>query len=378
MPSPRTHRPLLVGMLVAGTVGGAALLVIAATSGMAWFDSPLAVGPPSDTPAGMVWVPGGTFRMGGEDPHPGKRADELPVHDVALDGFWMDATEVTNAQFAAFVAATGYATAAERTPRREDFAGQTDIAAIPDEMLVPGSICFNPNFDRETLRQGFPGWEYQVWRQVEGANWREPEGPGSSIANRMDHPVVHVAWDDAVAYCRWAGKDLPTEAEWEYAARGGRVGATYPWGNELRPDGQWRNNIWQGKFPFENQARDGFAATAPVQSFPPNDYGLFDMSGNVWEWCADWYRPDYYENSKRRNPAGPDKSFDPDEPRIPKRVQRGGSFMCSDDYCIGYRAAARMKGDPSSGAFHTGFRCVVRAAKLDEYRNAPAHQARAQ
>ncbi|MEX0716307.1 MAG: formylglycine-generating enzyme family protein [Planctomycetaceae bacterium] len=369
------HRRLILGSLAAATVIAVALLVVAATSGLGLYAGGVVVRAPAEAPPGMVWVPGGTFRMGGHDLPERVPPDERPLHDVTLDGFWMDETEVSNAQFAEFVKATGHVTVAERTPQLEDFADQIDIDAVGEEArenFVAGSLCFNPEFDRAKLRQDFTLWPYQVWQHVRGAHWREPEGPGSSIADRMDHPVVHVAWDDAAAYCRWAGKDLPTEAEWEYAARGGLSGKAYPWGDELHPDGKWTHNIWQGEFPFEDRNQDGFSGTAAVKSFPANGYGLYDMSGNVWEWCGDWYRPDYYENSKRRNPMGPDSSFDPNEPNIPKRVQRGGSFMCSDNYCIGYRVAARMKGEPSSGAFHTGFRCVVRAAKLDEYRNAPA------
>jgi formylglycine-generating enzyme required for sulfatase activity len=310
---------------------------------------------PGPAPAGMVWIPGGTFVMGDEHGQP----DEVPAHEVTLDGFWMDRTEVTNAQFQAFVDATGYVTVAERTPQREDFRGQVpDVAAIPAENLVAGSICFNEKFDRRSLTKDHPLWPYQVWSYVKGANWRHPEGPGSNVEGRLQHPVVHVAWDDAVAYGKWAGKRLPTEAEWEYAARGGLAGAVYPWGNELDRSGKWLLNIWQGEFPETNEVRDGFKGTAAVGSFPANGYGLFDMSGNVWEWCHDLYRPDYYRYSPQRNPPGPNDSFDPLEPGYVKRVQRGGSFLCSDNYCRGYRVAARMKGTPDSGTFHAGFRCV--------------------
>lgn len=312
---------------------------------------------PAATPADMRWIPGGTFDMGTNS---AKFPDEAPQHAVTLDGYWIDATEVTNAQFREFVAATGYVTVAEKTPRREDFAGQVaDISQIPAENLVAGSICFNSSFDPKTLTKDHPLWPYQVWRYVKGASWQHPEGEDSNLEGRWDHPVVHVSWDDAMAYCHWKGRRLPTEAEWEYAARGGLPDTEYPWGNDRNPDGKWQHNIWQGEFPLQNRNEDGFEHTAPVKSFPANAYGLYDMSGNVWEWCYDWYRPDAYQQSALRNPVGPISSLDPLEPTIPKRVQRGGSFMCSDNYCIGYRVAARMKGDPQSGAFHTGFRTVL-------------------
>ncbi len=315
-------------------------------------DSSSQPGPP---PEGMVWIPGGTALIGDDEGKP----DEQPAHSATIDGFWMDATEVTNGAFKKFTDATGYLTIAERTPKREDFKGQVaDVNAIPAENLVAGSICFNPNFDRHSLTKDQPLWPLQVWSYVKGANWRHPDGPASSIDDKLQHPVVHVAWEDAVAYCKWAHKRLPTEAEWEYAARGGQKAATYPCGNELVHDGKWLANIWQGEFPETHEVKDGFRTTAPVASFPPNGYGLFDMAGNVWEWCHDFYRPDYYRFAPLSNPPGPSDSFDPLEPDSPKRVQRGGSFMCSDNYCRGYRITARMKQAPDSGTFHAGFRCV--------------------
>jgi formylglycine-generating enzyme required for sulfatase activity len=292
---------------------------------------------------GMVWIPGGTFWMGSEDGQP----DELPAHQVTVDGFWMDKTEVTNEEFEKFVRATGYVTIAEQKPDAKDF---------PDakpELLVPGSAVFSPPAEEAPLTDA-SGW----WRYVPGANWRHPEGPQSSIEGREKHPVAHVAWHDAVAYAKWAGKRLPTEAEWEYASRGGLDRQRYVWGNEQTPNGKWQANIWQGRFPKENTAADGFKGTAPVASFPPNGYGLYDMAGNVWEWCADWYRPDYYARSPAKNPPGPEDSFDPGEPGAKKRVQRGGSYLCSDVYCSGYRPSARMKCTPDTGLSHTGFRCV--------------------
>ena len=326
--------------------------------------SSLAIKEPAPTPDGMVWIPGGRFLMGSKD----GKADEEPIHAVELDGFWMDMTEVTNAEFARFVKATGYVTAAERKLKREDFVGLVpDVSVIQEADLVPSSICFNPNFDRATLRKDYPDWPHQVWMLKHGANWRHPNGPDSSIDEKPNHPVVHVSWTDAVAYCEWVGKRLPTEAEWEFAARGSFAQEEYPWGNRLQQDGHWLLNVWQGKFPEVHEVSDGFEFTAPVKTFPPNQYGLYDMAGNVWEWCADWYQPMYYSDSPRRNPLGPDDSFDPNEPGLPKRVQRGGSFMCSSDYCLGYRCATRMKGEPTSGTFHCGFRGVLSPADYEAF-----------
>lgn len=317
-------------------------------------------------PAGMVWVPGGEFLMGSTDPL--ARPDEAPVHRVRVDGFFMDATEVTNAQFAAFVAATGYRTVAERPVDWQELKKQLppNTPQPPGAALLPGSLVFTPPdrpIDTRDLRQ----W----WRWTAGADWQHPEGPGSSVDDRQQHPVVHIAYEDALAYARWAGKRLPTEAEWERAARGGLSGARNVWGHE--PVGPHRANTWQGEFPHHDSADDGFAGTAPVRSFPPNGFGLYDMAGNVWEWCSDLFRPDTYTrlvaNQTRDaliiNPAGPEHSFDPRNPHAPEsRVQRGGSFLCHDSYCASYRPSARMGAPPDTGMSHLGFRCVADPAQL--------------
>jgi formylglycine-generating enzyme required for sulfatase activity len=309
----------------------------------------------------MVWIPGGEFSMGCADPRgkpfggPDPMADARPIHRVRLDGYWIDARPVTNADFASFIAATRYTTVAERVPKAEDFPG------APPEALVAGSIVFTPPLEAVPLRDS-PSAHLRWWAYVPGACWKHPLGPESSIKGHDDDPVVHVSFEDAEAYARWAEKRLPTEAEWEFAARGGLAGERFPWGHDFCPDGKWMANTWQGKFPIENTAADGFKGLSPAGSFPPNAYGVFDMAGNVWEWCSDWYRPDTYPRAARRgvaeNPRGPVDSFDPQEPGVPKRVQRGGSYLCSDQYCARYIVGSRGKGEISSGTNHLGFRCV--------------------
>jgi formylglycine-generating enzyme required for sulfatase activity len=307
--------------------------------------------PPTPVQEGMMWIPGGEFLMGADE-----FPDAQPWHKVSVDGFWMDRTEVTNEQFATFVNATGYVTLAERTPRAEDFPG------APPQNLVAGSVVFSPPAHPVKLHDHFQWWSY-----VQGANWRHPEGPKSSIKNRSRYPVVHIAYEDAVAYAKWAEKRLPTEAEFEFAARGGLDRKPYAWGDEFRPAGQFMVNTFQGHFPDKNTGEDGYGAAAPVASFPPNRYGLYDMAGNVWEWTSDWYRHDYYrmliaQGPVAVNPRGPENSFDPSEPGVKKRVHKGGSFLCTDQYCARYIAGGRGKGEPDTGTNHLGFRLVKDAA----------------
>jgi formylglycine-generating enzyme len=309
----------------------------------------------TDSSCEMALIPGGEFEMGGVGTL--SRRDEFPVHKVRVKSFLMDRTEVTNGQFKAFVDATGYVTTAERKPDWLELKKQLPPNwKPPQKELRPGSLVFTATRGPVSLRD-YSQW----WKWVEGADWRHPEGPSSSIIGKEEHPVVQVSWDDAAAYCKWAGKRLPTEAEWEYAARGGMKGKEYSWGNKAPEDKKPRANLWQGGFPFDNKGTDKYFTTAPVKSFSPNGYGLFDMIGNVWEWCSDWYRSDYYSKLVDRiteNPQGPSDSFDPDEPGIDKRVKRGGSFLCCESYCSSYRPSARMKSSPDSAQNHLGFRCV--------------------
>jgi formylglycine-generating enzyme required for sulfatase activity len=306
----------------------------------------------------MLWISGGTFTMGSSLRDVPR--SEAPAHQVRVDGFWMDETEVTNAQFAAFVRATGYVTTAERKPDWEEMKKQVPPGTPkpPDDQLVPGSMVFSPP-DHAVGTEDFTKW----WKYVPGASWKTPEGPGSSIEGKMDHPVVHVSWHDADAYARWAGKRLPTEAEWEFAARGGLSGKRFPWGDEEPTEDAPRCNIWHGTFPHRNTKPAERQRTVPVRSFAPNGYGLHDMAGNVWEWCADWYRPDEYARRKLAggiadNPVGPRASLDPRSGDAPRRVTRGGSFLCHRAYCESYRPGARRGTDPDTSMSHIGFRCV--------------------
>jgi len=331
---------------------------------------------------GMVWIQGGSFQMGADNNQ--ASSDEYPKHTVTVGGFWMDKTEVTNAQFAVFVKATGYVTTAEQKPDWEQLRRQLPPGTPkPDKsLLVAASLVFSPP-DHPVGLDDYAQW----WSWKKGASWRHPQGPGSDLAGKGSCPVVQVSWYDAVAYCKWAGKRLPTEAEWEYAARGGLKNNVYPWGNEAVGAGVTKGNFWEGHFPDRNLAdrrgahsgiidhavtydqegapagtADHFYRTAPVASFAANGYGLFDMAGNVWEWCADYYNSGYYGETSRpggiQNPPGPAKPFDPDEPYAPKRVVRGGSFLCNESYCTGYRVSRRMKSTEDSGMEHVGFRCV--------------------
>jgi len=307
----------------------------------------------------MAWIPGGEFSMGANDPPDmddvGMKAtlDARPIHRVYVDGFFIDKTDVSNAQFAEFVKVTGYATVAERTPRPEDFPG------APPENLFAGGVVFSPPNHAVPLNNHLQWWSY-----VKGANWRHPSGPNSDIRGKGDYPVVQVAYEDATAYAKWAGKRLPTEAEWEFAARGGVAGKPFVWGDDFRPNGKWMANTHQGHFPNTDTGEDGFTGTSPVAHYPANAYGLYDMAGNVWQWTSDWYRPDYYAQLVSagvvaRNPLGPDTPLDPSEPSELKKVHRGGSYLCTDQYCSRYIVGTRGKGEISTGTNHLGFRCVM-------------------
>jgi sulfatase modifying factor 1 len=332
--------------------------------------------PSGAAPEGMVWLPGGEFSMGAADAPDmndvGMKAteDSRPIHRVYVDGFWMDKSDVTNQQFEAFVKATGYVTVAERKPRAEDYPG------APPENLVAGSIVFSPPDHPVPLNDHFQWWSY-----VHGANWRHPLGPDSDIKDKGNYPVVQMAYEDALAYAKWAGKRLPTEAEWEFAARGGLSGKPYVWGNDFRPNGKWMANTHQGTFPNKDTGDDGHVGITAVAQYPPNGYGLFDMAGNVWQWTSDWYRPDYYQQLAAaggviRNPQGPDSPFDPAEPTEKKKVHRGGSFLCTDQYCSRYMVGTRGKGEISTGTNHLGFRCVMtrEQAQVSEFQATGAAQ----
>lgn len=305
---------------------------------------------------GMILISGGEFDMGADNSQ--ADADEYPKHRVKVSPFYMDVTEVTNAQFRKFVNATGYITTAERKPDWDELKKNLPKGTPkpPDSLLVAASLVFKPTTKPVNLND-FSQW----WKWIKGANWKHPQGPASNIEGKDNYPVVHISWDDAQAYCKWSGKRLPTEAEWEFAARGGLKNNMYPWGNQSINEGTPKANSWEGKFPYLNEKKDGYSTLAPVQSFKANGYGLYDMAGNVWEWCSDLYNYDYYKKLEGRlvlNPQGADRSYDPQEPYSVKRSLRGGSFLCNDSYCSGYRVARRMKSSPDTSLEHTGFRCV--------------------
>jgi formylglycine-generating enzyme len=300
----------------------------------------------------MVWIPGAVFLMGSNDHYP----EEAPAHEVSVDAFWMDTHTVTNAEFSRFVEDTGHVTLAEKPATAADYPG-----AKP-ELLSPASVVFRKSSQAVDLGNHFNWWDY-----IPGANWRHPQGPQSTLKGLAKHPVVHIAFEDAEAYAKWAGKEIPTEAEWEFAARGGLHGAEYVWGTEFEPDGKVMANTWQGEFPYENLLKDGYEWTAPVGAFPPNGYGLLEMAGNVWEWTTDWYQ-DHSKNEisccASFNPKGGkrDESYDScaSATEIPRRVMKGGSYLCAPNYCRRYRPAARMPQPIDTSTCHLGFRCIVR------------------
>ncbi|HEX4053132.1 MAG TPA: formylglycine-generating enzyme family protein [Tepidisphaeraceae bacterium] len=310
----------------------------------------------------MQWIPGGEFVMGTNDLD--SFPNERPAHRVRVDGLFMDVHDVTNAEFRRFVEATGYVTTAEKPVNWQELKQELPPGTPKpdDSLLAPGSLVFTPT-GHEVSLDDVSKW----WHWVRAANWRHPGGPGTDIKGKDDHPVVQVSWFDAVAYAKWAGKRLPTEAEWEYAARGGLQGKRFVWGDEFHPGGKWMANTWQGDFPVHDTDDDGFAGTSPVKSFPPNGYGLYDMAGNVWQWCSDWYRADSPQTCAAKgccaNPTGPLTSFDPQDPYAPKRVIKGGSFLCSPQYCEGYRPSARRGEAPDTGMMHIGFRCAMSVHK---------------
>ena len=309
---------------------------------------------------GMVWISGGIYDMGASDGDRMALPHEKPKHTVKVDGFYMDETEVTNAQFSKFIEATNYITTAER-PVDWELIKQQLPPGTPkphDSLLLPGSLLFKKTKESVPNLYDFSQW----WRWTTGANWKQPEGKGSSIDGKDNHPVVHLSYEDAMAYCHWAGRRLPTEAEWEFAARGGKRDKIYFWGDLTDKLSSYVNS-WEGEFPVDNTQADGFEKSAPVKTYPPNGYGLYEISGNVWEWTSDWYSSQYYqyckENSITNNPKGPNEAFNPNNPYIDERVIRGGSFLCNASYCASYRVSSRMATDPNTSLEHLGFRTVI-------------------
>ncbi len=329
------------------------LLVAVAICPHCWGDTEI----PADAPDNMTWVSSGEFTMGTSAVKANR--DERPPHSVRVSGFWMDTTPVTNAQFKEFVEATGYVTMAETAPSLEEIMAQLPPGTPPPakEMLVPASLVFVAPDHPVPVRNNLHRW----WKWTPGASWRHPQGPQSSITGKEQHPVTHISWYDASAYAKWAGKRLPTEAEWEYAARGGLEGKIFPWGDAEPDDANLLVNIWLGEFPHKSLKPNGYYGTSPVRTYPANGYGIYDLVGNVWEWTSDWYSADTYLKRAKDiaiNPSGPEKSYDPKQPYTPLRVQRGGSFLCHRSYCDGYRVTARSKTPPDTSMSHTGFRCA--------------------
>jgi sulfatase modifying factor 1 len=357
-----------LGYAIAAWTGTARSTPAAAASAEAPPKPEVLIGDGTHGPRDMAWIPGGEFLMGSD--HELARPNERPTHKVRVRGFWMDRTHVTNAQFRGFVDATGYVTTAERKPEWETLKVQLP-AGTPrpaEEALIAGALVFIGTGQPVDLRD-----VSQWWTFVPGANWKAPGGPGTSIEGKDDHPVVQVSFEDVLAYAQWAGKRLPTEAEWEFAARGGLEQATYTWGEEFRPRGELMANVWeserQGRFPVVSAEAGGAAGTVRVGTFPPNGYGLVDMTGNAWQWTADFYRSDYFALQKQQagdavipDPRGPDDSWDPEDPMAvasaPRRVIRGGSFLCNSEYCLSYRPSARRGNDPFNPMNHIGFRLV--------------------
>ena len=375
--APRRWRGAMVAMLVCAGV--------AAGFGATWWmmhgrhggpSQDIVVGDGVRGPAGMVHIPGGEFLMGSDSKM--AQANEKPAHQVRIHGFWMDQRHVTNAEFRKFVEATGYVTTAEKAPDWETLKVQLPPGTPrpPDSAMVAGGMVF-VGTARPVPLQDYSRW----WRYVPGADWRHPGGPGTSIEGKDNHPVVQVSYEDAQAYAKWAGKRLPTEAEWEFAARGGLEQATYAWGEKFAPDGKQMANVWQGQqgqpFPVVSAKAGGALGTSPVGTFPANGYGLYDMTGNAWQWVADWYRADQFRREAAlgkliADPAGPVASWDPSEPGVPvtapKRVTRGGSFLCNEDYCLSYRPSARRGTDPYNSMSHLGFRLVMDDSRWAEQR----------
>ncbi len=315
----------------------------------------------ANPPEGLLWIPGGSFLQGAVPQDKTAMSHERPQHPVSVDGFFMDIAEVTNAEFKKFVDETSYVTVAEREIDWEVMKNQLpeDTPKPHDSILQPGSLMFNKTKSSVPNLFDFSQW----WRWVIGANWRHPRGPDSNIEGKDNHPVVHICFEDAQAYCKWTGRRLPTEAEWEYAARGKKTSTVYFWGDD-RSELSKMVNSWEGEFPVNNTLEDGFERTAPVKTYPPNDFGLYDMAGNVWEFVSDWYNINYYEElaaSKVEiiNPQGPNKSYNPNNPYEKEKVIKGGSFLCSDSYCASYRVSSRMGTSMDSSSEHIGFRTVA-------------------